>query len=80
MSSLSIEQTMTCFVYSGAVMLGRCSGSGVGKYNAESPKQGSKKFNSTTKTNDFAHLVILFILSMNTHVISPLISKKSANQ
>ena len=79
MSSLRIEQTMTCFVYSGAVMLGRCSGSGVGKYNAESPKQGSKKFNSTTKTIHFAHLVILFIYE-HTCNQSANQKKKSANQ
>ena len=30
-------------------------------YNAESPKQGSKRFNHITKTIHFAHLVILFI-------------------
>ena len=33
----------------------------VGKYNAESPKKSSKRFNSITKTIYFAHLVILFI-------------------
>ena len=37
-----------------------CS-SGVGKYNAESPKLGSKRFNSITKTIYFAHLCILVI-------------------
>ena len=31
----------------GGVMPGRRAGSGVGKYNAKSPKQGSKRFNST---------------------------------
>ena len=42
-------------------MTGRRAGSGVGKYNAESSKQGSKRFNSITKTIHFAHLGILFI-------------------
>ena len=45
----------------GGAMLGRGAGSGVGKYIAESPKQGSKRFNSITKTIQFAHLAILFI-------------------
>ena len=36
-------------------------GSGSGNYNAESPKQGSKRFNSITKTIHWAHLGILFI-------------------
>ena len=34
---------------------------GVGEYNAESPKQGSKRFNSISKKVHFAHLGILFI-------------------
>ena len=33
----------------------------VGKYNAESLKQGCKRFNSITKTIHFANLGILFI-------------------
>ena len=37
----------------------------VGKYNAESPKKSSKRFNSITKTIYFAHLVILFIYVVN---------------
>ena len=45
-------------------MPGRRAGSGVGKYNAESPKQDSKRFNSITKTIHFAHLGILYYLSM----------------
>ena len=40
-------------------MAGRWAGSGVGKYNNESPKQGSKRFNSITI--HFAHLGIIFI-------------------
>ena len=48
----------TFCVYGSGVMLGRRAASGVGKYNAESPKQGSKRFNSITKTIHFAHLVI----------------------
>ena len=35
--------------------------SGVGKYNAESSKQDSKRFNLITKTSHFSHLGILFI-------------------
>ena len=39
----------------------RRAGSDVGKYVAESPKQGSKWFNSVAKMIHFAHLDILFI-------------------
>ena len=42
-------------------MPGWWAGLGVGKYNAESSKQGSKRFNFITKTIHFAHLCILFI-------------------
>ena len=42
-------------------MPGRRAGPGVGKYNAESPKQDSKRFNSITKTNHFPFLGISFI-------------------
>ena len=55
------EPIRTCFVYGGGVMPGRRAGSGVGKYNAESPKQSSKRFNSITNTIHLAHLVILII-------------------
>ena len=48
----------------GGVMPVRRAGSGVGKYIAESPKQGSKKFNSITKTIHFAHRGILFIYGL----------------
>ena len=51
-------------MYGGGVMPGRRAGSlhCVGKYNAESPKQDSKRFNSITKTIiHFAHLGILLI-------------------
>ena len=48
------------------MMPGRRAGSGVGKYVAESPKQGSKRFISVTKTNHFANLSILFIFANNT--------------
>ena len=54
----------TCFVYSGGVTLGQQNGSGGGKYNAGSPKQGSKRFNSITKTIHFAHLGTVYYLSM----------------
>ena len=47
-------------------MPGWRAGSGIGKYNAESPKQDSKRFNSMTKTIHFAHLVILFIFANTT--------------
>ena len=42
-------------------MPGRRAGSGVGKYNTESPKQGSKRFNYITNTIHFAYLGVLFI-------------------
>ena len=58
------DQIRTCFVYGGGVMPGWRPGSGVGKYNAESPKQGSKRFNSITKRIRFAHLGILFIFCL----------------
>ena len=48
-------------MYGDGVMPGRWAGSGVDKHNAESPEQGSKRFNSITKTIHFAHLGILFI-------------------
>ena len=48
-------------MYGGGVMLGWRAGSDVGKYNAESPKQGSKMFNSIIKTIHFAQPGILFI-------------------
>ena len=51
-------------MYGGRVMLGWRTGSGVGKYKAESPKHGIKRFNYITKTIHFADLVILFIYSM----------------
>ena len=50
-----------CFLYGGGVMLSWRAGSGVGKYNAKTPKQDSKRFNFITKTIHFAHLGILFI-------------------
>ena len=40
---------------------GRRAGSFVGRYNAENPKQDSKRFNSITKTIHFAYLGLLFI-------------------
>ena len=55
-------------MYSGGVMPGRRAGSGVGKYNAKSPKQGSKRFNSNTKMFLFAHLVILFLYGPWIHL------------
>ena len=51
-------------MYGGGVMLGWRAGSGVGKYNAEVLKQGSKRFNSITQTIHFAHLGILFIYAL----------------
>ena len=35
-----------------------------GKYNIASQKQGSKRFNSITKTIHFAHLGIFFIYAL----------------
>ena len=40
------DHVRTCFVYGGGLMPGRRAGSGVSKYNAEIPKQGTKRFNS----------------------------------
>ena len=51
----------SCCLYSGGVMPFRREGSAVGKYNAKSLKQGSKRFNFITRTIHFAHLGILFI-------------------
>ena len=49
-------------MYGGGVMPGRRrAGSDVAKYNAESPKQGSKRFNFIAWMIHFAHLGILFI-------------------
>ena len=45
-------------------MPGQRARSGVGKYNAESPKQGSKRFNFIMKTTHFAYLGILFIYEL----------------
>ena len=52
-------------MYGGGVMFGM-AWLGVGKYNAKSPKQGSKWFNSITKTIHFAHLGILIIYARDT--------------
>ena len=51
---------MLC-VCGGGVLPGWRAKSGVGNYNDQSPKQGSIRFNSLTKTIHFAHLGILFI-------------------
>ena len=57
----SIDHIRKCrlSVYSGGVMPGRQAGSGFGKYNAESPTQGSKRFNSPVRRNTFSYLVII---------------------
>ena len=47
----------------------------VGLYVAESPKQGSKSFNSFTKTIHFSHLGILFIYRLNRLCIYTFIPK-----
>ena len=52
-------------------MPGQQAGSGVSNYNAESPKQDSKRFNSITKTIQFAHLVLLLIYGTNLKVQCP---------
>ena len=49
--SMTNDHIRTCFVYVGGVMPGRRAGSGNGKYNAESPKQGSKRFNCQVRRN-----------------------------
>ena len=41
-----------------------------GKFNAESPKQGSKRLNSITKTIHFAHLGLLFIYALIAWIYS----------
>ena len=76
MSSLRIEPTMTIYGHalytrwSDAGPAGRVSGCQVlyivnsKVYNARSLKQGSKRFNSITKTIHFAHLVLLFIYAV----------------
>ena len=51
-------------MYDGGVMSGRDAELGVGQYIAESPKQGSKRYNSITKTIHFAHLVTVYYLSI----------------
>ena len=43
--ALTIKENVDCALHGGA-MPGRRAGSGVAKYNAESPKHGSKRFNS----------------------------------
>ena len=55
-------------MYGGGVMPGRRQGQVIShhlttddKYNADSSKQGSKRFKSITKTIHFAHLYKLFI-------------------
>ena len=51
-------------MYDGGVMSGRDAELNVGQYIAESPKQGSKRYNSITKTIHFAHLVTVYYLSI----------------
>ena len=62
-------------MYSGGVMPGRLAGSSVHKYNAESPNQGRKRFNSITKTIHFAHLGILFIYTTLAETMFEILSK-----
>ena len=52
---------MACCLYCGWVIPGPRAESGGGKFNAKSPKQGSKRFN-------FAHLGILFIYGVSVGV------------
>ena len=52
-------------------MPGWRAGSGIGKYNAESPKQDSKRFISITKTIHLVHLGILFIYVVGTKTMAP---------
>ena len=53
---MRIDHIRACFVYGGRVMPSRRIGSGVGKYNAENPKQDSKRFSSIIKTIHFAQM------------------------
>ena len=71
--TMTIDHVRKCFVYGGGVMPARRPGLGVGKYNAESPKQGSKMVNFITKTIHFAHLGIFCIYSTTVYctVFSP---------
>ena len=63
--SLRIEQTIWPYKDMLCVQRWSDAGSGVGKYNAESPKQCSKMFNCIMKTTRFALLGILFIYDIN---------------
>ena len=54
--------------YSASTMVEGCQAGGLGhilqymrEYNAESPKQGRKRFNSIVKTIGFDHLVIIYL-------------------
>ena len=49
--TVSIDHIRKCWLYSGGVMPGRRAGSGVGKNNAKSRKQGSKRFNYQVRRN-----------------------------
>ena len=64
------DHIRTCFVYGGGVMLGRRAGSGVGKYKDESPKQGSKRFNSQVRRNTLPTWVY-YVAILRTHQIYP---------
>ena len=46
------------------------------EYNAESPKQSRKRFNSNAKTIDFDHLVIIYLCPplLPTHYIASTLS------
>ena len=59
--------------------VGGCQAGGLGhlllfmrKYNAESPKQGRKRFNSIVKTINFSYLPFLFIYGINGFKFKPL--------
>ena len=61
------------------VMPGRRAGSGVGKCNAESPKQGSKRFKFIMKTIHCAHLGVLFIYDLGVQfqgTMSPVLTAR----
>ena len=56
------------FLHGASTMVEGCQAGGLGdllhymrKYNAESPKQGRKRFNSIVKTIYFDHLVISYL-------------------
>ena len=60
------DHIRTCFVYGDGVMPGRRAGSGVVKYNSESPKQDRKRFNPILQRRSTLP-ILLYYLSMLKH-------------